>query len=378
MKHPRTNIKSGKLHIAIFVATSGHSGVDRLIRHLVPAIARRGYIVDVLKVRNHGPHLNEVPNGVTTIDMGTSHVYSSLPAVIRYLKDVHPAAMLADKDRVNRTALLARKLARARTRLILSSGTTISIDLANRGPFERWLQRFSMKHFYPFADNIVVTSGGVADDMAAYTGLPRHLINVVPCPVIPEELLHGQPARPEHPWFSPGEPPVILGAGELCERKDFGTLLKAFARVRQNRKCRLVILGKGAQKEKLLALARSLDVDKDIDLPGFKQDVYSYMAHASLFVFTSRWEGLGFVLIEALAVGTPVVSTDCPSGPREILADGRYGPLVPVGDDQALAAAMMKTLDAPLSSKILREAALPYEIERSTSAYLSAMGFEKR
>lgn len=363
-------------HIAIFVATSGHSGVDRLVTHLVPAIARRGYIIDVLKVRKHGPSFPEIPTGVNIIDTGSSHVYSSLPAVVRYLKTTRPAALLADKDRVNRTALLARSLARVHTWLTLSSGTTISIDLANRGPFERRLQRFSMKYFYPFADNIIVTSTGVADDMAAYTGLARGLINVVPCPVVPEELLQRQQPRPEHPWFLPGEPPVVLAAGELNERKDFATLIKAFARVRDSRACRLVILGKGKQKEPLRNLAHELGLRSEVDLPGFKTDVYSYMAHAALFAFTSRWEGLGFVLIEALAVGTPVVSTDCPSGPREILADGRYGALVPVGDFEALAHAIKKTLDHPLPPKLLREAALPYEIERSTSAYLRALGME--
>ena len=369
-------MKSDRSHIAIFVATSGHSGVDRLIGHLVPALARRNYIVDVLKVRKHGPHINGTSDSVNIFDIGASHVYSSIPSVIRYLKETRPAAMLSDKDRVNRTALLARTLARVRTRLILSSGTTISIDLASRGPFERWLQRFSMKHFYPFADNIIVTSRGVADDMAAYTGLSRDLINVVPCPVIPDELLHRRPPTPEHPWFLPEEPPVILGAGELCERKDFATLIKAFAKVHENRKCRLVILGKGKQRESLITLAHALRVEDDVDLAGFKADIYSYMAHASLFAFTSRWEGLGFVLIEALAVGTPVVSTDCPSGPNEILADGRYGPLVPVGDAEGLAQAMEKTLDCPLPPKLLQEAALPYEIERSTSSYLQAMGME--
>jgi len=284
--------------------------------------------------------------------------------------------MLSDKDRVNRTALLARVLACVRTRLILSSGTTISIDLASRGPFERSLQRFSMKHFYPFADNIIVTSRGVADDMAAYTGLARDRIQVVPCPVVSEDLFLKELPLPDHPWFLPGEPPIILGAGELCERKDFGTLIKAFARVHENRRCRLIILGKGSQKEALTALAHALGVGNDVDLAGFKIDPYSYMAHASLFVFTSRWEGLGFVLIEALAVGTPVVSTDCPSGPREILADGRYGPLVPVGDVIALTQAIKKTLDHPLPGTLLRKAALPYEIERSTSAYLQAMGLK--
>jgi len=370
------NMTPDRPRIAIFVATSGHSGVDRLVKHLVPAIARRGYTVDVLKVRGHGPHLDYVPKGVNMIDLGTRHVYSALPAVIQYLRQNHPAAMLSDKDRVNRTAIFAKALARVQTRLVLSSGTTISIDLANRGPFERWLQRSSMRYLYPCAHNVIVTSKGVADDMAAYTGLPRKRIQVVPCPVVPGELFHRPQALPDHPWFLKNGTPVILGVGELCERKDFATLIKAFAKIRKDKNCRLVILGKGKQENSLRILARDLGVEKDMDLPGFKDNPYCYMAHAALLAFTSRWEGLGFVLVEALALGTPVVSTDCPSGPREILVDGRYGPLVAIGDVEQLATAIRKVLDHPLPRDLLQEAVLPYEIERSTSAYLQAMGLE--
>ncbi len=364
--------------IAIFVATSGHSGVDRTMHHLIPALARRNYQVDLLKIRKHGPNLPEVPSNVRILDMGTSHVYSALPRVATYLRRNRPAVMLSDKDRVNRTALLSRALARTRTRLVFSSGTTISIDLATRGAFERWLQRNSMGKLYPFADNIIVTSAGVADDMAQYTGLSRERINVVPCPVVPAHLFTDNLPRPDHPWFKEGEPPVILGVGELGYRKDFQTLLRAFAQLRAERSCRLVILGKGKQREELLSLARSLNIEKDLDLAGFQPNPYHFMAHAALFAFTSRWEGLGFVLIEALAVGTPVVSTDCPSGPKEILADGKYGHLVPVEDVDSLVQAMARTLDTPLPRKTLQEAAIPYEIERSTTAYLKAMGLAPR
>ncbi|HEC18040.1 MAG TPA: glycosyltransferase, partial [Gammaproteobacteria bacterium] len=158
--------------IAIFVSTSGHSGVDRAMQHLIPALARRGYAVDLLKVRRHGPSLEEIPKNVRIIDLGSRHTYTCLPGLVRYLRHERPAAMLADKDRVNRTALLGRAIARASTRLILSSGTTISIDLAHRGALERWLQRHSMGKLYPLADKVIVTSQGVADDMARYTGLP--------------------------------------------------------------------------------------------------------------------------------------------------------------------------------------------------------------
>ena len=366
------------MRIACFFSTSGHSGVDRAARHLIPALARRGYAVDLLKVRRHGPTLDGVPPGVRVIDLGSRHTYGCLPALVGYLRRERPVVLLSDKDRVNRTALLARTLARTpgpvTTRLVLSSGTTISIDLATRGPLERWVQRNSMGRLYPLADQVIVTSTGVADDMAAYTGLPRHRIRVVPSPVVPESLFTADLPRPGHPWLGDPAAPLILSAGELCGRKGFDTLLQAFARVRAQRPCRLMILGRGGARDALLALAAELGVATDFALPGYVPEPYAYMAHADLFAFSSRWEGLGFVLIEALAVGTPVVSTDCPSGPREILDHGRYGPLVPVDDDDALARAIMATLDAPHPPALLRQAARPYGIEAATDAYLDAMG----
>ncbi|WP_295385680.1 glycosyltransferase [uncultured Thiodictyon sp.] len=360
--------------IACFFSTSGHSGVDRAAAHLIPALARRGYGVDLLKVRRHGPNLSAIPPRVRVIDLGSRHTYACLPAIARYLRRERPAVLLSDKDRVNRTALLARTLARVPTRLVFSSGTTISIDLATRGPLERWIQRQSMGRLYPFADQVIVTSTGVADDMAAYTGLARRLIRVVPSPVVPESLFTAVLPRPDHPWLGDPAVPLILSAGELCYRKGFDTLLRALARVRAQRPCRLMILGRGGERDALLTLAFELGVADAFALPGYVPEPYAYMAHADVFAFTSRWEGLGFVPIEALAVGTPVVSTDCPSGPREILADGRYGPLVHVDDDKALAQALIATLDHPLPPEQLREAARPYGIEASTDAYLNALG----
>ena len=206
--------------IACFFSTSGHSGVDRAAKHLIPALARRGYAVDVLKVRRHGPHLDpeqgEMPPGVRVIDLGSRHTYACLPALVRYLRRERPAVMLSDKDRVNRTSLLARALAGVRTRLVLSSGTTISIDLATRGPVERWVQRNSMGRLYPFADLVIVTSAGVADDMAAYTGLARDLIRVVPSPVVPAPLFTEVLPRPDHPWFGQPGWPLILSVGSFA------------------------------------------------------------------------------------------------------------------------------------------------------------------
>ncbi len=344
------------------------------MKYLIPAILNRGYSIDLLHVQRHGPYIEGDLPGLNIIDLGSKHVYPSIPAVVRYLKKERPFVMLSDKDRVNRSAIIAKKIAGVDTRLVLSSGTTISIDLASRDWFDRWSQRNSMGKLYPYADNVIVTSKGVADDMADYTGLVREKINVVPSPVVPASLFDDELPRPEHAWFQPGEPPVILGVGELSRRKDFATVIRAFVQVRQQRECRLVILGKGNQRDNLQALAVELGVAEDVDLAGFQPNPYAFMQHAALFAFASLWEGLGFVTIEALAVGTPVVSTDCPSGPREILHDGKYGSLIELGDDQMMAQEIIKTLDNPLPKRVLQEAAWPYEIEASTSAYLAAFG----
>ncbi|MGH8444684.1 MAG: glycosyltransferase [Solimonas sp.] len=371
-----------RCRIAIFLSTSGHSGVDRAMQHLIPALAGRGYAVDLLKVRKHGPNLADIPPGVRVIDTGASTTYAALPALVRYLRRERPAAMLADKDRVNRTALFARWWADARaTRLVLSSGTTISVDLQHRSALERWLQRWSMGRLYRRAEQVIVTCEAVADDMSAYTGLSRSRIRAVASPVVPSSLFDSRPPPPEHPWFGAGKTvPVILGVGELSYRKGFNTLLRAFARLRKTREARLVIVGKGkdGQREALLALAAELGVAADLDLPGFRRDVYAFMAHADAFAMTSRWEGLGFVLIEALACGTPSAATDCPSGPREILADGRHGPLVAVDDHEALAGALAQLLDSPLPRDTLQAAARRYEIESATDEYLNAFGLPSR
>lgn len=359
--------------LAVFLATSGHSGVDRLAKNLIPALARRGYRIDLLKVRDHGPNLPEIPEGVRVVELGTRHVYPSLLPLLRYLRRERPRSLLSDKDRVNHTALLARALSGSPTYLALRMGTTVSIDLAKRKPWQRALTRASMGKLYPYADNVLVVSGGVADDMAAYTGLSREKITVVPSPIVPERLFHEALPKPDHPWFAEGQPPVILGIGELSWRKDFATLIRAFARLRPEFPSRLMILGRGRQREQLLALAGELGVADDLALPGFVDNPFHYLAHARLFGFTSRWEGLPFALIEALAVGVPVVATDCPSGPREVLEDGRHGPLVPIGDDEALAAALLATLRNPLPREELQQAARPYEIENAATAYAAAL-----
>ena len=193
----------------------------------------------------------------------------------------------------------------------------------------------------------MAVSRGVADDMIARTGVPADLVRVIYNPVISAEMNAAAGEAVEHPWLMPGGPEVILGVGRLTPHKDFPTLLRAFAILRRTRDCRLLILGEGEERPRLEQLLRDLHLTECVGLPGFVNNPFAYLAKASLYVLSSAWEALPTVLIEALAVGVPVVSTDCRSGPTEILAGGRYGRLVPVGDADSLARAMTDTLSEP-------------------------------
>jgi glycosyltransferase involved in cell wall biosynthesis len=174
-------------------------------------------------------------------------------------------------------------------------------------------------------------------------------IKVIYNPVITPELFARAEEPLDHPWFRPGEPPVVLGVGRLTQAKDFPTLIRAFALVRKERPARLMILGEGEERPKLEALVRELRLEEDVALPGFVDNPYKYMKRAAVFVLSSRWEGFGIVLVEAMALGTPVVATDCPSGPAEILENGKWGRLVPPGDPEALAKAILDTLEGGVS-----------------------------
>jgi glycosyltransferase involved in cell wall biosynthesis len=231
---------------------------------------------------------------------------------------------------------------------------------------------YLIKRFYPWADVIVAVSKGVADDLIHLTGIPNRQVRVIYNPIVTPEFRKKTEAFLDHPWFGPGQPPVILAVGRLTAQKDFATLIQAFAQVRQTRQTRLLILGEGEERPRLEAQIHLLGLQEDIGLPGFVSNPYPYMCRAGVFVLSSRWEGLPGVLIEALYCGAPLVATDCPSGPREILAEGRYGQLVPVGDAPALAEAIHLALDGRVP-RPPRESWGPFELEGVVNQYIDVL-----
>jgi len=362
--------------VAIFVSFSGQGGVERMILNLAAGMRRHGQAVELVLVKARGEHTATFPSDLRVVNLNARHTLFSLPALVRYLKREQPAALLAAKDRAMRVAILARWFARSQTRIVGRLGTTVSAALAGRSPLKRWLWYAGMRLFYPRIDRIVAVSQGVADDVLNITGLPPERLVVIRNPVVTPEI-HTQAARPSgHPWLDANSVPVILGAGRLTRQKDFSTLLRAFARVRSKRPSRLMILGEGKDRTALEALARELGISKDVEFPGFVTNLASFMSRAKLFVLSSAWEGSPNTLTEAMALGLPVVSTDCPSGPRELLDGGRYGKLVPVGNADALSTAMVDTLSEPLPAETLKQAVREYNADEAARRYLEVLGIE--
>jgi glycosyltransferase involved in cell wall biosynthesis len=354
--------------MAIFTSSMHGGGAQRAMLKLAQGMAEGGFTVDLVLVRAEGPYLAEVPEAVRIVDLKASRVSGSLLPLVRYLRRERPEFLISALSHVNVIALWGRKLTGVPRRVLVNEQNTLSqsAQLAprRRGRPIRRLIRWS----YPWADGIVAVSKGVADDLAQQIGISRERIQVIHNPIITPELWEKAQAPLEHPWFGPGELPVVLAVGRLHPQKDYPTLLEAFAQVRQTRPARLLILGEGEERSKLEALIRQLGLEQDVSLPGFVQNPYAYMARASAFVLSSRWEGLPSVLIEALYCGAPLVATDCPSGPREILADGQYGKLVPVGDVKALAGAIEVALAGGTASPP-QESWQPYALKTVVDQY---------
>ena len=290
------------------------------------------------------------------------------PSLIRYLRRERPSAILATRVHSSCLAVLARRFSGVRTRVIVRESNMVGPGLRAMKPMKRWAIFFAIRYCYPRADRVIAVSRGSAEELNEQFGIPWEKLSVVYSPIISDALRNRASAPLDHEWFQEGQPPVILSVGRLTAQKDQQTLIRAFALVRKNVAARLLILGEGENRAELEALVSELGLASDVSLPGFHKNPFAFMARARLFVLSSAWEGLPGALIQALACGCPVVSTDCPSGPREILQDGRLGRLVPVGDSTSMADAILESLSIGEQEPCSPEDLHPYTVEYSTGS----------
>lgn len=356
--------------VALFVPSIRGGGAERAMVNLARGLAEDGCSVDLVVASASAPTLPVDP-GVRLIDLRAGHVSHALPRLVRYLRREQPHALVSAMTHSSVVAAAARALARVPVRLMVVEHNTISQMSANGLRRDR-VAGMLTRYVYPRVDVVAAVSRGAAADLAAFTGISPDRIAVLPNPVVTAEMLDDAGAPPAHPWFAPGQPPVVLGIGRLEPQKDFPTLVRAFAALRDRVDARLMILGDGGERPALERLAASLGVESRFELPGFVPRATGFISAANVVALSSRFEGLPTVLIEALALGTPVVATDCPHGPREILGDGRYGALVPPSSPVPLAEALESAL---LSDRgpVPEEAWARYELASATRGYLSAL-----
>lgn len=367
----RKNMPEQTKKVALFSPHLTNIGEKDTIPRLAKSLVDQGFSVDLLAAWKEWDHLKDAPPdpAVNIVSLNTRKLIpyipnitpisswaayrvwaaavsaGMLPGLIRYLRKNQPDALVARM--LTTPAIMASVLAKARTKMVLSMAGF---------PRESAIRRYLWPRLYPKADAFVTPVPEVAEQASFLSGVPGALFRVIPNPVIDDTVLSKAKETPSHPWLSESRTvPVVLAAGRLTRQKGYRTLINAFAIVRRQTPCRLLILGEGELRGELQQLAATLSITEHIELRGFEPNPYSYMRAADIFVLSSEWEGPGHSLIEAVSLGTPSVTTNCPAGPSHTVMDGKAGLLTPVGDPPAMAEAILKLLKDPeLASKLAK------------------------
>lgn len=369
-EQPQSPSSLSETEIAFLVPSLGGGGAERVMMDLARETASRGRQVDIVVVsREDSVDDPDLGPSVRVVHLDQKRVALAMPAFLLYLRRARPDAILSTLEHTNVLALVGTRLVRG-SRVVVREANTYGEGVGRWSPV-RWTLRKLMKLTYPLASAVVAVSEGVSASLRQGLGISG-AVHVIPNPVITQRVLSGAEAPVPHPWFAKGEPPVVLGVGRLTKQKGFDVLIRAFAEAQRSEPCRLVLLGEGELRDELVSLTQELGVSASVDMPGFANNPFAYMANCGAFVLSSRWEGLPNVLIQALAVGAKVVATDCPSGPFEITDGGRLAPLVAVDDVQGMATAIVATLQSK------REPPPPdwlqrYSLTEVTSRYLELL-----
>jgi glycosyltransferase involved in cell wall biosynthesis len=363
---------TGTSPLAVYCGPFDGGSTAKIAARLANAFADRGHPTDLLVTASRAPIPEPTVTGVRVVAMGAMGALIRVPAMALYLWRRRPAAVLTHRIREDVFTLKAARLAATGTPVFVTVHGPLGVKLDHllgaKGP----RRRAEVLRWYPRNRGIVAISEETAADLRGLLG-PDAPVTTIPNPIVTPPMYRAADLPLDHPWFSPGAPPVLVFAGRLEREKDLPTLLRAFAILRQGLDCRLLIIGDGKLRPQVEAERDALGLRDSVDLPGWAANPYPYLRRASLVVLSSVWDALPTVLIEALALGTPVVSTECGAGPREILDGGRYGPLVPPQDPQALAAALARTLADPLPRETLVQGGQRYEVGRNADLYLQLM-----
>lgn len=359
--------------IAFFLPSLAGGGAEKRMLNLSAEFVKKGCAVDIVLAKAEGAYVSSVPAGVRVIDCNASRPIWAIPALSRYLRAERPQALLSTITSANMAAIFASRIASPEIKCVICEASHLSTELRQTSTHNRVLIPLIIRRLYPKAAAIVAVSQRTAEDLARLAGVSRQSIKVIYNPVVSESLLEKSQYPTSHRWLQHNRYPVIVGMGRLTKQKNFATLIRAFALLRARMPSKLIILGEGEERPLLEHLCDSLGIADDVDLPGFEINPYPILSKASLFVLSSLWEGLPWVLVEALACGTKVLSTDCPGGPREILDNGTYGQLCPVENVRLMSEAMMRALRGDYIAVDPKNWLGLFNSESNSAAYLNLL-----
>ena len=386
--------------ISFLIPSLSTGGIARVMVNLANHFAQNGHNIDLVYCKKKLDLYQSISKGVNVFKLKKSNfLYSNiftirndyhnikywikpiifknkkeklicfLPSLIQYLKNMNPQYIISAQTYTNIITLLAKNHLNSKVKVILTEHTHLSHEILNQNDSYYWkfITPLIQRH-YDKADSIVTVSKGVAKDLTESIGIKPKKIVTIYNPVIKNDIFTKIHEPVVHPWFQ-GRNLVILGVGRLEPQKDWLTLLKAFVLVLESHPAKLVILGEGSLRKELEQTLSDLDIKGHVEFPGKVKNPYKYMARSDVFVLSSLFEGLSNVLIEALACGCNIVSTDCLSGPAEVLKNGKYGILVPIHDKYAMSNAILTSLSTFYDQKDLINRALDFRIENSYHEY---------
>ena len=358
--------------VAVFVPTMHGGGAERAMLMFCRELLRLGFRVDLLTVSFEGPLRELIPQGISGVDLRSRKATLAVFKLVSYLRRQRPLALYSTISNANVVASLAGKLAGASTKTIVrESNAPLSTP---KNTLSRWVTFKAAPYAYRLSHGVIAVSNGVAHELEMLAPHLSKKMRVIATPVISDEVLAQGAEAVDHPWFRHHDKPIILGAARLEPHKGLLSVVRAFSKVRVDKDARLVILGEGTQQQRLELEVERLGLQEHVALLGFQKNPFAFMSKANAFVLASEFEGLPNVLIQAMAFGTPIVSTDCKSGPAEILEGGRLGTLVPVHDEDALAQGMLHALSLPRQHEAMAHARVTYGAQRAAEAYLAMAG----
>ena len=327
--------------VAILIPGLNAGGAERVLLSLASEFVARGIRCEVVSVQRGGVWRSKIPEGVSLMELGFEKPIRAIYSLWKYLRYQRPEVLLTSITNTNILALLACRLPGVKCKCVIREANMTELDLSDGSAVKRLLTTLAIRALYPRADSVIALSEGLKADLGRFARISSDVISVIPNPVLaPSDDLTGRLDT-----HIPDHPPLIVACGRLAPQKDYPTLLRAFASLPPSSDARLAILGTGSLEPTLRDLAKQLQIDSSVEFVGYSAEPAAWMHRASIFVLSSRWEGFPNVLMEALACGRPVISTDCSDSIREILGNGKFGSIVPVGDSDAIAQAMLAILN---------------------------------